>query len=204
MKYISMIMLLILMSVSSNYVYSQNENGSSKEVICPCLLEYDFNSDIKESLNAGNNFHPVLKFTSAEIKDGMMICNYDKTFYKLNGSSAFEFINTENLSDKWITNGVTKINYYGSQNFETSILSYIYGDISSAQLDDNLKSFSLADSVSATLYLKSGGELKLNEAQNGFLITRSSIIQMKALAPVSNVPTTLGRKKNNTAPDKLK
>lgn len=195
MKTISLLILFVLLFLTNNYIYSQTPNNPSVEIDCPCMLEYDFNSDVKENLNAGADFHPVLKLINAEVKDGMMFCNYEKVFYKLNADSGFVFVSSGNLKDKWTNKGLAVINYYNSQTFEASILNYIYGDIASAKFDDSFKSFSLSDSSNASLYLKSDGEIKLNQSQNGFLITRHDLFKMKALSPASGVPTQLGKKR---------
>jgi len=201
MRNISALILFVTI-ISFTSVNAQTESGSSKDIDCPCMLEYDFNNDVKESLNADENFHPVIKFKSAEIKDGMMICNYEKVFYKLNNSSGFEFINSETLKNKWINNVPAVINYYNTQNFNSSILNYVYGDILSAQFDENFKSFSLHDTSDVSLSLKTSGSVKLNEKQNGFTVTRNDVIEIKSFAPASSVPTQLGKKKNNTIPKK--
>ena len=203
MKHILMLMFLALMLSLNDYVYSQSEDDLSKEVICPCMLEYGFNTDVKESLNTGTDFHPVLKFIGAEIKDGVVICKYDSVFYSLKNSSAFEFLSHGNLEDNWRSEDSVVIKYYSSQSFHASVINYIYGDISAAQFGENFKSVSLSDPSSANVSLKSGGSIKLNESKNGFLIKRNDIIKMKALTPGIRVPTSLGKKKNNTAPDNL-
>lgn len=204
MKYISMLILLSVMFLFNDYVYSQSEDDLSKEVICPCMIEYGFNADVKESLNAGADFHPVLKFINAEIKDRLMICNYETVFLSFKNGSDFEFVSFENLKDNWTTNGSAVISYYSSQKFKASILNYIYGDISAAQFDENFQSISLSDPSAANIFLKSGGNIKLNNSQIGFLIERNDVIKMRALAPVTSVPKILVRKKNNTTPDNLK
>ena len=204
MKYISMIIFLALMLLLNNFVHSQSEDDLFKEVICPCMIEYDFNSDIKESLNAGTDFHPVLKFIGAEINNGIMFCNYDTVFYNLKNGSTFKFVTSGNLEDKWTSEDSVVIHYYSSQSFQASVLSFIYGDISTAQFSENFQSFSLSAPSSAKIFLKSGGVIKLNGLQNGFLIKRDDVIKMKALTPGIIVPKSLGRKKNNTTPDNLK
>lgn len=201
MRNISALILFVTIILFSS-VNAQSQSDSSKEIECPCMLEYDFNNDVKESLNADEDFHPVIKFKSAEIKDGIMICNYEKMFYKLNNGLDFEFISLQNLKEKWTNKGPAIINYYNTQTFNSSILNYVYGNILSAQFDENFKSFSLQDSSDVSLYLKSGGSIKLNENQNGFTVTRNDVIDIKSFAPASSVPTQLGKKKNNTVPNK--
>jgi len=204
MKTISMLILFVSLFLTNNYIYSQTASNPSVEIECPCLLEYDFNSDVKESLNAGDDFHPVLKLVNAEIIDGIMICNYGKVFYKLNADSVFMNVKSENLKDNWTNKGLAVINYYNSQTFEASILNYVYGDIASAKFDESFKSFSLSDLSNSSLYLKSDGEIKLKESQKGFTVTRHDVFKMKAIGPASGVPTQLGKKKNNTIPGKSK
>ena len=203
MKYISILVFFVLVLSLNDYAYSQREDDLSKEVICPCMLEYDFNKDVKESLNTANDFHPVLKFIGAEIKDGKMLCNYDSVFYSLKKGNAFEFLSQNNLKDKWTPEDSVEIKYYSSQSFRASVINYIYGDISSAQFDENFKPVSLSDPSTSEISLKSGGSIKLNESQNGFLIKRNDIIKMKALAPGIRVPKSLGKKKNNTVPGNM-
>lgn len=204
MKSISILIILATMFLSNDYIYSQSDNNSDKEINCPCMLEYEFNSDVKESLNAGENFHPVLRFLNAEVKNGMMICNYDKVFYNFKNGSDFTFVSLANVKDNWTNKGLAVVTYFSSQKFEASVLNYIYGDASAAKFDENFKSFSISDSSITSLKLKSNESVELNESKNGFKISRDDVIRMKSLAPASSVPKTLGKKRNNTAPDKLK
>ena len=192
------------MFLFNDLVYSQSENNSAKEIECPCLLEYGFNADVKESLNAGEDFHPVLKFVNAEVKDGMMICNYDKVFYNFQNNADFKIVSLENVKDNWSNKGLLVITYFSSQKFEASVINYIYGDISTAKFDENFKPFSLSDSSNTSLNLKSSSSIVVNESQNGFVLKRNDVIKMKSLAPASSVPTTLGKRKNNNTPDKIK
>ncbi len=69
---------LLLGALASAQNYAQNE------LICPCMLEYEFPKSIQDGKNILQAFGgvPVLRLSNAKIEGNKLICQYDTEFAK--------------------------------------------------------------------------------------------------------------------------
>lgn len=192
MKYISIIIMFVTLLSASRIISAQSKDDLSREIECPCLIEMDLSGN--ENLNTADGETVVLKFISAEVKGRLMICNYENVLRRLNNLDGFKIANIEDEMNNWDVNN----------NFNAMAKSYFYGDLSTAKFGESLNSAEIGDSSYFSLQSISNGTLKLNETSTGFVVKRNDVIKMKSLSPASSVPKTLGRKRNNTIPKKIK
>lgn len=78
---------------------STNNCPDIREYNCPYLLEYEFSQSFQNKIENGKYIYvsgglPFVRFKKAEIKNGELICEYDKTFadssYMVNKNFAFQ------------------------------------------------------------------------------------------------------------------